>query len=283
MSRAFGTRDARGASTMTNLLSATLLLGATTTLACGRGKPAEPPAAAASDRVKTIVLVHGAFADGSSWGKVIPRLEARGYRVVAVQEPLSSLADDVAATTRAIELQPGPVLLVGHSWGGSVITEAGNHDKVVGLVYVAAFAPDAGESVDDLGKGAPPPAYAKTLSIDSGGFAWLPPDSIATYFAPDLPAEERAIVASVQQPIQTKAFGAKVSKAAWRVKPSWYVRTEEDQMIDPAQQATMAARAGSKVTNVKGSHVSMLSHPDEVAAAILDAAAATGVEQKVQL
>lgn len=260
---------------MTHLLTASVLLAASTTIGCAHGKTADSSLhASAPGRVKSIVLVHGAFADGSSWSKVIPLLEARGYHVVAVQEPLSSLADDVAATRRALDLQTGPVLLVGHSWGGAVITEAGNHDKVVGLVYLSAFAPDAGESVDDLGKGAPPLPWAQRLVVDAGGFAWLPPDAVATYMAPDLPAAESAVVASVMQPIQTKAFGEKVTTAAWRAKRSWYIRTEQDQMIDPRAQAMMAERAGAKLTNVKSSHVSMLSHPDEVAAAILDAASA---------
>jgi pimeloyl-ACP methyl ester carboxylesterase len=242
-------------------------------ISCAHGKLVDPaPPGSAPGRVKTILLVHGAFADGSSWGKVIPLLEARGYRVVSVQEPLSSLADDVATTRRAIDLQTGPVLLVGHSWGGAVITEAGNHDKVAGLVYVAAFAPDGGESVDDLGKGAPPPPWSKRLIVDGGGFAWLPDDVVAADFAQDLPAAESALIASVQQPIQARAFGEKVTTAAWRSKPSWYIRSEQDRMIDPGAQSIMAARAGARITNVKASHVSMLSHPDEVAAAILAAA-----------
>lgn len=256
---------------MIKLPTASLLFAASTTIGCARSKPVDstpsPPG-----RVKSIVLVHGSFADGSSWGKVIPLLEAGGYHVVAVQEPLTSLADDIAATRRAIDLQNGPVLLVGHSYGGAVISEAGNDEKVVGLVYVAAFVPDSGESVDDLGKGTPPPPWAKRLVVDSGGFAWLPADVIATDFAPDLPAAESALVASVQQPIQTKSFVEKVTTAAWRSKRSWYIRSEQDRMIDPHAQAVMAERAGAKLTNVKASHVAMLSRPDEVAAAILEAA-----------
>jgi pimeloyl-ACP methyl ester carboxylesterase len=258
---------------MTNLLTASVLFVASTMTGCSHSQPIDsPPRNAIAVQAKTIVLVHGAFADGSSWSKVIPLLEARGYHVVAVQEPLSSLADDVAATRRAIDLQTGPVLLVGHSWGGAVITEAGNHDKVVGLVYLSAFAPDGGESVDDLGKGVPALPWVNRLVVDAGGFAWLPADVLAKYMAPDLSAAESAVVASVQVPIQMKAFGDKVTTAAWRAKPSWYIRTEQDQMIDPQAQATMAARAGAKLTNVKASHVSMLSHPEEIAAAILAAA-----------
>jgi pimeloyl-ACP methyl ester carboxylesterase len=274
--RAGSTTIPRKQEPMAHLSTASLVLAASTTIGCAHGKPAEStPPLSTPGRVKTIVLVHGAFADGSSWGKVIPLLEAGGYHVVSVQEPLSGLADDVAATRRAIDLQTGPVLLVGHSWGGAVITEAGNHDKVAGLVYVAAFVPDGGESVDDLGKGAPPAPWAARLVVDGGGFAWLPADVVATDFAPDLPPAESALVASVQQPIQTKAFGDKVTTAAWRSKRSWYVRSEQDRMIDPGAQATMAARAGATVTNVKASHVSMLSRPTEVAAAIVAAASAT--------
>src|SRR5262249_20724167 len=161
------------------------------------------------------------------------------------------------ATKRAIDLQPGPVLLVGHSWGGVVITEAGNHDKVSGLVYVAAFAPDSGESVDDLGKGATPPPWASRLVVDAGGYACLPADVVKADFAPDLPAAESALVASVQQPIQTKAFGEKVTTAAWHSKPSWYIRSGFDRMIDPHAQSLMAERAGDTLTNLKSSHVSM--------------------------
>lgn len=225
-----------------------------------------------ADPVKTIVLVHGAFADGSSWDKVTPLLQAKGYNVVAVHEPLAGLDGDVAATKRVIEQQPGPILLVGHSYGGVVITEAGNNDKVQGLVYVAAFAPDANESVTDLGKGQPAPPWQKDLVVDSGGFAWLPPATVAKEFAQDLSAGDAKLLASKQGPIAAKSFEDKPKAAAWHKKPSWYIRTEQDHMIDPNAQAAMAKRIGAKVTNVAGSHVSMLSKPSEVAAVILAAA-----------
>jgi pimeloyl-ACP methyl ester carboxylesterase len=264
---------------MNNLSITFLVVTAGSAVACTHSNPIDVTSPARSivptPKSKTIVLVHGAFSDGSSWAKVIPLLGAEGYRVVSVQEPLSSLADDVAATRRAIALQPGPVILVGHSWGGVVITEAGNDDKVVGLVYVAAFAPDSGESVDDLGRGVPAPSWASKLVVDSGGFAWLPPAVVAADFASDLPAAESALVASVQAPIFAKAFGDKVTTAAWHSKRSWYVRSTMDHMIDPEQQAMMATRAGATVTNVEASHVSMLSRPGEVAAAILAAASGT--------
>ncbi|MFT3700136.1 MAG: alpha/beta hydrolase [Kofleriaceae bacterium] len=223
----------------------------------------------------TIVLVHGAFADGASWNKVIPLLEAKGYSVVAVHDPLSSLPDDVAQTTRAIDQAPGDVILVGHSYGGYVISDAGNDPKVKALVYIAAFAPDANETITDMGKGHPVPPWQPTLKVDAGGFAVLPTDSVLKYFAPDLPAAEAKLVAATQGPISTTVFGAKLKGApAWKTKPSWYLRAESDQMIDPAGQAAMAKRANATTTSIKSSHVPMLSHPDDVAKIILAAATA---------
>lgn len=220
----------------------------------------------------TVVLVHGAFADGSSWDKVTPSLEAKGYRVVAVYDPMSSLADDVAATKRVIEAQPGPVVLVGHSYGGAVITEAGNDAKVTALVYVAAFVPDAGESINDLGKGQPPPPWVKKLVVDRGGFASLPADVVAADFAQDLSAADARLLAAKQGPIAARCFDDKITTAAWRTKPSWYLRATADRMIDPAAQEFMAKRAGAKLSNAKGGHVIMLSRPGDVIAAILAAA-----------
>jgi pimeloyl-ACP methyl ester carboxylesterase len=236
-------------------------------LATARADTAAPTAA------KTIVLVHGAFADGSSWDKVTPILQAAGYNVVAVYDPMSSLADDVAATKRVIDAQPGPVLLVGHSYGGMVITEAGNSDKVSGLVYVAAFAPDAGESVGDIGKGKPQPAWAPKLVVDSAGFLSLPLDVVTKEFAQDVSAGDAKLIATKQGPINAKCFSDKVTTPAWKTKPSWFIRAEADHMIDPAGQELMAKRAGSKLTSIKGaSHAVMLSRPKEVAAVILAAA-----------
>jgi pimeloyl-ACP methyl ester carboxylesterase len=232
-------------------------------------------AGASADTAKaptTVVLVHGAFADGSSWDKVTPSLEAKGFRVVAVYDPMSSLADDVAATRRVIEAQPGRVILVGHSYGGAVITEAGNDPKVAALVYVAAFVPDAGESINDLGKGQPAPPWVKQLVVDRGGFASLPAEVVAKDFAQDLSAADARLLAAKQGPIAARCFDDKITTAAWRTRPSWYVRAEADHMIDPAAQAAMAKRANAKVTSVKGSHVIMLSRPAEVVATILAAA-----------
>jgi pimeloyl-ACP methyl ester carboxylesterase len=233
---------------------------------------ADQPAHASPDQ-PSVVLVHGLWADGSSWDKVVPLLEAKGYRVVAVHLPLTSTADDVAATTRAIEQQPGDVILVGHSYGGNVITQAGNNPKVKGLVYVDAFALDDGETINGLMK-AKPPAWAKTLKIDSGGFAWMPPESIAKDFAQDLPAAEQKQITVKQGPAQTKSLDDPMKNPAWKNKRSWYVRGTADRMIDPVAQAMMAKRIKAKLTNVDTSHVAMLSKPREVANVIIEAATA---------
>jgi pimeloyl-ACP methyl ester carboxylesterase len=223
---------------------------------------------------KTVVLVHGAFADGSSWEKVIPLLQAKGLQVVAVQNPLTSLADDVAATKRAIDAQRGPVILVGQSWGGTVITEAGAHDRVAALVYVAAFAPDAGQSSNDLGKDGPPPPGSANIRPDSAGFLFLTPKGVAKDFAQDLPAAQTAVMAVTQGPISGKAFDEKVSNAAWKSKPSWFIVAEKDRMIQPDLERAMAKKINAKTTTLPTSHVPMLSRPNDVATVILAAAAA---------
>jgi len=168
------------------------------------------PALADGAKKPSIVLVHGAFADGSSWAKVIPILQAKGYRVTAVQNPLTSFADDVAATKRALAQQEGPVILVGHSWAGVVITEAGTDPKVVGLVYIAAFAPDQGEAVGDLGKPYPPPPALAAPIVDKEGFLSLSTEAVVKHFASDLPAAEARVLAATQGPISGSAFGAQV-------------------------------------------------------------------------
>jgi pimeloyl-ACP methyl ester carboxylesterase len=219
----------------------------------------------------TVVIVHGAFADGSDWAKVIPLLQREGLKVVAVQNPLSSLADDVAAARRAIDDQPGKVVLVGHSWGGTVITEAGSSDKVASLVYVAAFAPDQGQSTADQGKGFPTPPGLTHLKADAQGFLRLTDEGMRDHFAQDLPASATAVMAATQGPIQAKAFEQPVSTTAWKGKRSWYLLTRADHMILPAQQAAMAKRIGARVTELDSSHVPQQSHPEAVAAVILDA------------
>jgi pimeloyl-ACP methyl ester carboxylesterase len=223
---------------------------------------------------KTVVLVHGAFADGSSWDKVIPLLQAKGLKVVAVQNPLTSLADDVAAAKRAIDSQTGPVILVGHSWGGTVITEAGNDPKVAALVYVAAFAPDAGQSTGDLGKDGPPPPGSASIRPDSAGFLYLTPEGVARDFAQDLPQSQTKVMAATQGPVSAKSFDEKVTSAAWKSKPSWYIVAEKDRMIQPDLERAMAKKINAKTTALPTSHVAMLARPNEVAAVILAAAAA---------
>ncbi|MNN39244.1 Alpha/beta hydrolase family protein [compost metagenome] len=191
--------------------------------------------------------------------------------VVAVQNPLTSLADDVAAARRAIDAQPGKVVLVGHSWGGTVITEAGANDKVASLVYVAAFAPDAGQSVADVGKGFPTPPGVAYLKADAYGFLHITDEGMRDHFAQDLPTSASAVMSATQGPIFAKAFQQPVSVAAWKNKPSRYLVTGADHMITPEQQRAMAQRMGAKVTTVDSSHVPQQSHPSEVAAVILDA------------
>jgi pimeloyl-ACP methyl ester carboxylesterase len=223
----------------------------------------------------SVVIVHGAFADGSDWAKVIPLLQAKGIKVTAVQNPLTSLADDVAAAKRAIDNQPGKVVLVGHSWGGTVITEAGNHEKVASLVYVAAFAPDAGQATGDLGRDLPvPPGIAK-LSVDKAGFASLPPAALAADFAQDVPAKQAAVMAATQGPIAMKAFGDKVETAAWKTRPSWYIVSTQDRMIQPALERSFAKQINAKTTELAASHVPQQSRPADVAKVILEAVAAT--------
>jgi pimeloyl-ACP methyl ester carboxylesterase len=233
-----------------------------------------PALASAADRKpqKTVVLVHGAFADGSSWDKVIPLLEARGLKVVAVQNPLTSLADDAASVKRVIDAQSGPVILVGHSWGGTVITEVGGDDKVAALVFVAAFAPDVGESTADLGKDGPPPPGATSIRPDPAGYLYLTPEGVAKDFAQDLPATQTRVMAVTQGPIFGKAFDEKVTKAAWQNKPSWFIVAEKDRMIQPALERAMAKKINASTTTLPTSHVPMQSRPKDVAAVILAAA-----------
>jgi pimeloyl-ACP methyl ester carboxylesterase len=251
-------------------LTATLMLGGL--LSLGVVTPARAAAPDGDLKGKNVVLVHGAFADGSSWNKVIPLLEAKGLHVVAVQNSLKSLDDDAAQTQRVIEQQTGPVILVGHSWAGVVISQAGNDDKVKALVYVAAFAPDSGQSINDMLKGKPAPVWASQLQKDSAGYLTLSTDGIIQNFAQDLPLAQARIVAATQGPWFSGALEDKVSNAAWHNKPSWYVLTEKDHMIPAPFQAAMAQQIGATVVKVDSSHVAMLSKPADVAAAIIAAA-----------
>jgi pimeloyl-ACP methyl ester carboxylesterase len=226
--------------------------------------------------LKNIVLVHGAWADGSSWSKVIPLLEAKGLHVVAVQNPLTSLANDVAATTRAIALQDGPVILVGHSYGGAVITEAGNDPKVAGLVFVAAFAPGDGESVASISKPYPAAPLGGELRPDAQGFLSVTPKGIAEDFAQDLPEKEKQILTATQGPTNAACFGATITTAAWKTKPSWFVIAGNDRAIPPELERAEATMMKATSITVASSHVAMLSHPKEVAELIEQAAAKAG-------
>jgi pimeloyl-ACP methyl ester carboxylesterase len=224
-------------------------------------------------QIQDIVLVHGAFADASSWSKVVPLLQAKGYKVTSVQCRLTSFKDDVDVTKRAIAAQDGPTILVGHSYGGVVITEAGNDPKVVGLVYVAAFAPDAGQSIVDISKDYPKPIGLEKLVPQAGGFLLLSQDGIETAFAQDLSEEDKALLIADQPPTHGSIFAAQPTEAAWHNKPSWYIVAADDRMIAPEQEAHMASRIRSTTTTLSSSHVAMLSHPVEVAK-VIDAAAA---------
>jgi pimeloyl-ACP methyl ester carboxylesterase len=221
--------------------------------------------------VRNVVLVHGAWADGSSWAKVIPLLEAAGLHVVAVQNPLTSLQDDVAAVQRANARQDGPVLVGGHSYGGAVITEAGTDPKVAGLVYVAAFAPDAGQAVGELGKEFPPAPGGAEIRPDAGGFLMMTRKGIEEDFAQDLPRAERKILAATQGPTNGAALGAKVTNAAWKTKPTWYVVAANDRMIAPDLERQFAKTMKAKTITVPSSHVPMLSHAQQVAKLIIEA------------
>lgn len=221
----------------------------------------------------TVVLVHGAWADASSWNKVIPLLQRKGLNVMTVQNPLTSLSDDVAATKRIIDDAKGKVVLVGHSWAGTVITEAGNDPKVSALVYVAAFAPDVGETGDSLIKSYPTPPALSTVSADKAGFVVQTEEGVLKNFAPDIPVAEAKTLAVTQGPLAAKTFGEKVSQAAWKTKPSWYIVSANDRVISPELEAAAAKRMNAKTTVLQSSHVSLLSHPKQVAAVIEQAAA----------
>ena len=223
--------------------------------------------------VRNIVLVHGAWADGSSWNKIIPLLEKKGFHVTAVHLPFTTLADDAAAVKRMVALEDGPVLLVGHSYGGAVITEAGNDPKVAGLFYVAAFAPDAGQSAGDLNASVPPTPGAKEFRPDANGYLRLTDKGIAEDFAQDLTAPEKVILAATQgQTSGPNELGAKVTAAAWKDKPTFYIVADQDRMISPDLEKKMAANMHAKTVHMATSHVPMLSRPAEVSEFISKAA-----------
>jgi len=219
-----------------------------------------------------VVLVHGGFVDGSGWEDVYKILKKAGYNVSIVQNPTLSLEDDVAVTKRAIAAQNGPVVLVGHSYGGAVITEAGNDPKVAGLVYIAAFALDKGESVAALIKDPPPEAPVPPILPPQDGYLFLDKAKFAASFAADVSAEKAAFMADSQVPWGVAALTGSITEAAWKAKPSWYLIATDDRMIPPPAQQFMSKRAGSTVVEVKGSHAVYVSKPEAVASLIDKAA-----------
>ncbi|WP_457579796.1 alpha/beta hydrolase [Ensifer canadensis] len=227
--------------------------------------------AAQAAEVKNIVIVHGALADGSGWRQATEILEKRGYAVTIVQQPITSLADDVAATKRVLDLQDGPTLLVGHSYGGVVITEAGNRADVAGLVYVAAFQPDKGESLLSLAS-SKPASGMNIRETKDGKYLYLDPSSFAADFAADLPKEDAAFLAKSQVFAAKEAFSAKVGDPAWRTKKSWSIVATQDRAINPDLERDMAKRANSEVTEIKASHAVFASQPEMVADVIEKAA-----------
>ena len=218
--------------------------------------------------VKNVVLVHGGFVDGSGWAGVYKMLKKDGYCVSIVQNPTLSLADDVAVTRRTIATQDGPVVLVGHSYGGAVITEAGNDPKVAALVYIAAFAPDAGESVNSLIKDPKPGDPVPPILPPQDGFLFLDKAKFAASFAGDVTTDVAAFMADSQVPWGVEALSGTISQPAWKSKPSWYLVSTEDKMIPPGAQRVMSKRAGSTVVEIKGSHSVYVSQPQAVASII---------------
>jgi len=222
--------------------------------------------------IKNIVIVHGAFADGSGWQNVYEMLTKQGYHVTIVQNPLSSLNDDVAATTRILDKQDGPTVLVGHSWGGSVISQAGVHPNVAALVYVAAFVPDVNETTLDLIKTAPPAPENGILPPDEKGFIFYDKQKFHAGFAADLPKEKADFMYASQGPIAAQSFVTPLTQAAWKTKPSFAIVAAEDKSINPDIERFMYKRAGAKVTELHGSHAIYMSKAKEVAAVIETAA-----------
>ncbi|MCR5873020.1 alpha/beta hydrolase [Phenylobacterium sp. J426] len=246
---------------LNSLAAAAAAVAALSGAAQAQPAPSPQPAAKA---VRDVVLVHGAFADGSGWRGVYENLTARGYRVSVVQNPLTSLADDVAATQRIIDRHPGPVILVGHSWGGTVITEAGNNPKVAGLVYVSALAPDSGETTAKQYEGFPP-ATEFVLDIGADGFGFVKPEKFKSGFAADASAADAAFLRDSQIPINMSVFATPISKAAWRTKPSWAVIAREDKAFGEGMLLHMAHRMRADVTMVPGSHALFMTQANAVA------------------
>lgn len=241
-------------------------------LAAALGSGAAEAGSGPTQSKPTIVLVHGAFADGHAWDRVIPLLQAKGLEVVAVQNPLTSFEDDVARTTRTIQLQSGPIVLVGHSYGGAVITEAGEDPRVKALVYVAAFAPSKGQSVSDVSQGYPAPSGFNHLIADKAGYLTLTLEGVQHHLAQDLPLQDAKLLMATQAPTNSANFAAKARAAAWTSRPTWYVVSEHDHMLDTSLQKDLAKKLDARVTTLDASHVPQLSQPQKVADVILAAA-----------
>jgi pimeloyl-ACP methyl ester carboxylesterase len=250
----------------------TMLMAGVATSAFGWSSRAQAQPAITA---RNVVLVHGAYADGSCWSEVIGRLQSAGLKASAVQNPLTSLADDVAATRRILALQDGPTVLVGHSWAGTVISEAGVDPNVSALVYVAARAPDAGEDYTALAARFPTPPASAGL-VKSGGFAQLGEEAFLRDFAGDIEPAKARILYAVQGRISDTLFSGKTTNAAWRSKPSWYAISTEDRTIAPELERFMADRMKAKTIEVKASHLSLISHPQEITDLILSAAGHSG-------
>jgi pimeloyl-ACP methyl ester carboxylesterase len=238
------------------------------------GIVATSPAAESAERINNVVLVHGGFVDGSGWEPVYKLLKAKGYNVSVVQNPTTSLAADVAATKAVLDVLNGPAVLVGHSYGGVVVTEAGNDPKVARLVYIAAFAPDKGESVQSIIANPAPGAPVPPILPPVGGFLMLDKHKFAASFAADVPPERAAFLANAQVPWGVEALAGEVTEAAWKAKPSWYLVATEDKMIPPEAQRAMSKRAGATVAEARGSHAIYESKPAAVASIIEKAALA---------
>jgi pimeloyl-ACP methyl ester carboxylesterase len=230
------------------------------------------------EHIRNVVLVHGAFADGSGWKRVADILKNDGYKVSVVQHPETSYADDQKYTKAAIDAMGGPVVLVGHSYGGSVITEAGNHPNVAALVYIAAFALDEGESCASIEQAVP--QASKAFKADSNGLWWIDEAHFAADFAADIPRDEAEFMAIAQVPISTDAFTHKVTNPAWKTKPTWYMVASSDRSINPEQERMMAKRAKAKTVEVNSSHVAYMSHAQETAK-LIEEAATTAASQSI--
>jgi len=247
--------------------STALLAGAAASLISTRGMAAMPAPA----KAKNIVLAHGLFADGSCWTEVIARLQAAGFNATAVQNPLTTLPDAVASVEKVLDRQDGPTVLVGHSFSGMLVTEAGVHPKVSALVYVAARAPDAAEDYTALAKTYPTPPASAGIVFD-GDEGRLGEEAFLRDFAGDLPEAKARVLYAVQQPFQKALLTGNTTQAAWRSKPSWYAVSTEDRTINPDLERFMAKRMGARTIQLKSSHLSLISHPDEITQMIIEAA-----------